>query len=158
MTFLKCVTSVSIESTVSTRRRSCHYPQTVLPLATLTQFEIARIPLRGMEASVNQDNHALFTLPKQPLKGIVCDIGGVTRPRHDQSPLIEQQTQFPADNPPVIGEPFAADLLRTAALAHGVDQLDAVSVDAPEHGWSSSEDLRPALMGREETKEPRALG
>src|SRR5882724_11410826 len=30
---------------------------TVLPLAALTQFEISRIPLRGMEAGVTQDNH-----------------------------------------------------------------------------------------------------
>ena len=30
------------------------YQHTVLPLATLTQFEIARIPLRGMETGVTQ--------------------------------------------------------------------------------------------------------
>src|SRR5215475_7325119 len=32
----------------------------VLPLAPLTQFQVAGIPLRGMEAGVAQDNHALF--------------------------------------------------------------------------------------------------
>src|SRR5499433_3273925 len=34
----------------------------VLPLAALTQFEIAGIALRGMEAGVAQDNHLVFAL------------------------------------------------------------------------------------------------
>src|SRR5882724_8554041 len=33
------------------------HEHTVLPLATLTQFEIARIALGGMEAGVAQDDH-----------------------------------------------------------------------------------------------------
>src|SRR5262249_32305541 len=44
------------------------------------------------------------------------------------------------------------------ALAHGVDQLDAVGVDDAEHGRSGQEDLRPGVMGPEEAKEPGALG
>ena len=58
----------------------------------------------------------------------------------------------------MIGEAFPADLLRAAAFAHGVDELDAVGVDHPEHGWSGQEDLRPVLMGLQQTKEPRPLG
>src|SRR5438128_9154196 len=46
----------------------------VLPLATLTQFQVAGIPVRGMKGRVAQDNHALFELPNQPLKGVICDI------------------------------------------------------------------------------------
>ena len=53
---------------------------------------------------------------------------------------------------------FATDLLRTAAFAHGVEQLDAVGVDAPKHRRGGQEDLRPGLMGHEEAKEPGALG
>ena len=30
---------------------------------------------------------------------------------HDQPPLIEQETQFPPDDPAMIGEAFPADLL-----------------------------------------------
>jgi len=59
----------------------------VLPRATLTEFEIARIPLRGMEAGITQENHTLLTLPNQPLKRGIRDIGGVTRPRHHQAIL-----------------------------------------------------------------------
>src|SRR6266851_8689295 len=45
------------------------HQHTVLPRAALTQFEIARIALGGMETGVTQDNHALLKLPNQPLKG-----------------------------------------------------------------------------------------
>src|SRR5216683_2933896 len=106
----------------------------------------------------HQDNHPFVELPNQPLKGSICDIRGGTRPPYNQSPLIQHETQFPADNPPVIREAFAADLLRAAAFAHGMDQLDAVGVNDAEHRWSSQESLRPVLMGREEAKEPRPLG
>ena len=37
-------------------------------------------------------------------------------------------------------------------------ELDAIGVDDPEHRRSSQEILGPVLMGREETKEPGALG
>ena len=130
----------------------------VLPLAALTQFEIARIALSGMETVVTQDNHLVFALANEPLKGVIRDIGRGTRPSHDQPPLIEQETQFPPDDPAMIGKTFAADLLRAAALAHGVDQLNAIGVDDAEHGRGGQERPRPILMGLEETKEPGALG
>src|SRR5437870_12101744 len=57
----------------------------------------------------------------------------------------------------MVGEPFTADLLGTAAFAYGMDQLDAIRVDDAEHGRSGQEDLRPVLMGPEETKEPGVL-
>src|SRR5947208_13398581 len=77
----------------------------VLPLAPLTQFEIARIAFRGMEAGITQDDHALLKLPNQPLKRVIRDIGGVTRPRHHQAVLVQQQAEFAADNPAMIREP-----------------------------------------------------
>ena len=39
----------------------------VLPLPALTQFQVAGIALRGMEAGITQDKHPLFELPNQPL-------------------------------------------------------------------------------------------
>src|SRR6266511_6311377 len=44
------------------------HEHTVLPLATLTQFEIARIALGGMKGGITQDNHLVFALANQPLK------------------------------------------------------------------------------------------
>jgi hypothetical protein len=131
---------------------------TVLPLAALTQFEIAWIALRGMEAGITQDNHLFFALSNQPLEGVIRDIGRGTLPRDHQPPLIEQQTQFAPDDPAMVREAFAADLLRAAAFAHGVDQLDPIGVNDPEHRRGGQEDLRPVLMGPEEAKEARPLG
>src|SRR4030095_1180580 len=106
----------------------------VLPLAALTQFEVGRIAFRSMKAGVAQDNHALFNLANEPLKGVIRDIGGGTRPSHDQPPLIEQETQFPPDDPAMIGEAFAANLLGAAAFAPRVDELNASAVDDAAHG------------------------
>jgi hypothetical protein len=130
----------------------------VLPLAVQTQFEIARIALRRMEARVAQDGHRLFELADEPLKGVIHDIGRGARPPHDEPPLIEQQTQFPTDHPAMIREAFAADLLRTPACTHGMEQLDPISIDDTQHRWGGQEELRPVLMGREEAKEACALG
>ena len=108
---LQMQTSVSIESTVSTSMRSCHSPR------GHTLRLLGRPPRHGSRCP--QDNHPPINLLNQPLKGVIRDIGGGTRPPHDQPPLIQQQTQFPSDNPPVIREAFAADLLRAAAFAMG---------------------------------------
>jgi hypothetical protein len=65
---------------------------------------------------------------------------------------------FAADNPAVIGEPPAADLLRTATFTHGVDELDPIGVDDPKHRRGGQKDLCPSLVGREEAKEPCPFG
>ena len=100
----------------------------VLPLAARTEFEIGGIALRGMEARVAQDNHALFKLSNQPLEGVIRDIGRGTVPSHNQPPLVEQQTEFAPDNPAMVRHAFPADLLRAAPFTDGMDQLDAVGV------------------------------
>src|SRR5437660_9126806 len=56
----------------------------------------------------------------------------------------------------MIGEAFAAALLRAAAFAHGMAQLDPIGVDAPEDRRGGQEGLRPVVRSREETKEPGA--
>src|SRR5438105_2264529 len=75
------------------------HEHTVLPLATRTQFEVARIALRGMEGGITENNHPAIKLPNEPLKGVIGDVGSGTRPSHDQPPLIEQQAEFAPDNP-----------------------------------------------------------
>ena len=139
-------------------REYCFHQHTVLPLPARTQFQIAGIPCRGMEAGIAQDNHPPINLLNQPLKGVVRDIRGGTRPPHNQPPLIQYETQFPADNPAMVRDAFAADLLRAATFAHGMDQLDAIRVNAPQDPRGSEEDPGPVVMRREETKEPGALG
>src|SRR5712691_7201194 len=56
------------------------HQHTVLPLAARTQFQVAGIPLRSMEAGVAQDYHTPINLLNQPLKGVVSNISGGTRP------------------------------------------------------------------------------
>ena len=130
----------------------------VLPLPALTQFQVAGIPLRGMEAGVAQDDHPPIHLLNQPLKGVIWDIGGVTGPPHDQAVLVQQQAEFAADNPAVIGEAFAADLPGTPAFAPRVDQLPPLRVDDAAHRRRGQEDRRPVLRGLQEPQEPRPLG
>src|SRR5262249_34471183 len=64
----------------SQHREYRFHQHAVLPLAPLTQLEIAGIALRGMEAGVAQDNHALLKLSNQPLEGVICYIGCRTLP------------------------------------------------------------------------------
>ena len=66
----------------------CLHEHTVLPLAARTQFEVGRIPLRGMEGGIAQDDHASVDLPNQPLKGIIGDIGRCTVPPYHQAILV----------------------------------------------------------------------
>src|SRR2546422_7624939 len=47
------------------------YQHAVLPLATLTQFEVGGIALGGVEAGITQDDHAVLKLLNEELKGIV---------------------------------------------------------------------------------------
>ena len=64
------------------------HQHTILPRAAWTQFEVGRIPLRGMEGGIAQDDHASVDLPNQPLKGIICDIGRGTVPPYHQAILV----------------------------------------------------------------------
>src|SRR5262245_18684279 len=131
---------------------------TVLPLPALTEFEVGGIALSGMEARVTQDYHASVDLANEPLKGIIGHIGRATVPPHHQAILVHQQTELPPDNPAMSGEAFAPNLLRAPTLSDGVDELDPIGVDHPEHGRSSQEGPCPGLMRLEEAEEPGALG
>src|SRR5438094_7918667 len=56
-------------------REHCLHQHTVFPLAALTQFQVAGIPIRGMEAGVAQDDHPPINLLNQSWKGVVRGIG-----------------------------------------------------------------------------------
>jgi hypothetical protein len=58
------------------------HQHTVLPFAALTQFQVAGIPLRGMEAGVAQDDHPPIHLLHQPLKGVVDVSTTILSSRH----------------------------------------------------------------------------
>ena len=104
----------------------------LLPLSPPTQFEVGGIALRRMEGHITQNNHALFALPNQLLKGVIRDIGGRTLPRYHQSPLVQHETQLAPDHPAVLRQSLATALVGTPALADGVDQRHAIRVDDTE--------------------------
>src|SRR5881628_3705305 len=74
-------------------------------------------------------------------KCLVWYIRRGTIPPYHQAILVQQQTEFPADNPAMVGQAFATDLLRAPTFADGVNELDPIGVDHPEHGRSGQEDL-----------------
>jgi hypothetical protein len=57
--------------------------ETILPRAALTQCEVGGVTVRSLEGGIAQENHTAFKLSNEPLKGVICDIGGGTRPSHD---------------------------------------------------------------------------
>src|SRR5215471_18988071 len=88
----------------------------VFPRAPRTPCEVGGIACRRREAGVTQDAHPPIHLLHEPWKGVVRDSGRGTGPPPDHPPLLEQQTEFAADNPAVIREAFPAELLRAAAF------------------------------------------
>src|SRR6266446_3351208 len=59
------------------------------PRLKIRPLKVGGIAFRGMEGSITQDNHTPIKLLNQPLKGVIRDVRGGTRPSHDQSPLIQ---------------------------------------------------------------------
>jgi hypothetical protein len=139
------------------REPRLHQPP-VLPRAALTHFAVGRIALRGMEARLTQDEHLFFAWANQPLQGVIGAMGRGTRPPHDQPPRMEPQTALAPAHPAMIGEALAAERLRAAALAPGVDQRDAVGVDDAEPGRRGQEDRRPGLRRPEAAQKAGPLG
>src|SRR5262249_29487419 len=82
--------------------------------------------LDALIAHVRVCGRAGWVTTGSPRQRLVRRIGGSTIPPHHQAILVQQQTEFPADNPAVIRHAFAADLLRTPAFADEMDQLDAI--------------------------------
>jgi hypothetical protein len=75
----------------------------VLPLAALTQFEVAGIPLRGMEGGVAQDNHVLF-------EQLYATLG-------EQATLVQEGMSLPPDPAKVTLASTAHSLANSARAA-----------------------------------------
>src|SRR6266516_4345016 len=130
----------------------------IIPLSTPTELEIRRIPVGRMKGGIAQHEHLVCHLPDKGLKSRVMDIGCATLPRHHQAEPIDQQAQLAADDPAMVREAFAADLVGAAALPYRMDQLEAIGVNDPQQRRNGQERGGPGPMGPEEPKEPRALG
>src|SRR5262245_8611225 len=129
------------------------YQHPGIPEAAVTELEVGRVSFFGMEGGITQDNHLTIESFNQRMESRVRGIGTGTVPGHDQAPLIQQQTELTADNPAMVGFPFAANLLSTPPFPHGVEQFNAIAVHYPQDRRSRQELVGPGAVGRKEPKE-----
>ena len=130
----------------------------VVPGAAWAEFQVGRIALGGVEAGIGQDDHAVLEPLDQGLKPGIVGMGRRPQPADDLTPLIDQQTQFAADDPPMIGESLPTDLGWAAAFPNRMDQFDAVTVHNAQQGGGRQEQQGPLPMGLELAKQPGPLG
>ena len=60
----------------------------ILPRAPLAEFQVGGIALRGMEGGITQDDHLVFNLANEPLKGVIGHIGRCTVPPYQEAILV----------------------------------------------------------------------
>src|SRR5262245_3917514 len=70
-----------------------------IPVPSLTELEIGRIPFLGMESGITQNNHLALEGFDEGMKGGVWRISPCTVPRHNQAQVVEEQTELTAHNP-----------------------------------------------------------
>src|SRR5262247_1637505 len=128
-----------------------------IPGATRTDFHIDGIPGLRMEPGIGQDDHRVGKLGNQRLKMRIVDVGGGAIPRTDQTPLVQDKTKFPTDNPSMITLAFLANLGRAASFPHGMDQLDPIGVRHSQHGGGGQKPGGPRRVRLEEPGQAGAL-
>jgi len=106
----------------------------LVPRSFFAHLEIDGITLAGVEAAVAQNDHLVFDVFEQGMKGRIINVGGVAHPVHHLSLSVAQQTQFGTDDPAMIALALFADLLFAAPFSLGVDQLDTKAVAHAEKG------------------------
>src|SRR5215471_10205973 len=121
-----------------------------IPSPTRTDFHVGGVPGLGMEPRIGQDDHLLIKLSNQQVKMRVVDVGGDAALGTNPAPLIQDETEFAADNPAMIALPLLADLGGATPFPHGVDQLDPIAVSNAQHGWGSQKAHGPRGVGLEE--------
>jgi len=144
MTFVQWQTTVSIDNTISTSRRSCHSPR-------WQSLRFVGSPPRHGRRYRSRPSCAPHTAESATAR---CSPRPGRWHNAQAPPLVEQQTPFPADNPAMIRKACAADLSRAPTLPNGVDQLHARGINDAQPRRGGQEGLRPGLRGPEEAKEP----
>ena len=130
----------------------------VIPGAARAKFQVGRIALTGVEAGIGQDDHAVLKLLDQGLKPGIVGVGRCPQPTDDFTPLVDQQTELAADDPPMIGESLATDLGWAPSFANWMDQFDTITVHHPQQGGWRQEQQGPLPMSLELTKLSSDIG
>ena len=82
-------------------------------------------------ATVTPVEPGVYLICNQGMKPRVMSVGRRPQPTDDFTPLVDQQTEFTADDPPMIGEPLATDLGWAPSFANWMDQFDTLTVHHP---------------------------
>jgi hypothetical protein len=128
-----------------------------VPLSSLAYQQVGGIASLEGEQLVSQYDHPLFVLSNHRVESRIMHISSGTVPIHNQTPLVEQQAEFAANYPFVVGEAFAPHLMGSALVSPGVEQLYSVSVSYSEQGRLSHEAAGPLLMGSEQAEQAGTL-
>jgi hypothetical protein len=124
-----------------------------IPETPIPQFAIDRVAFFGLEGRSTQDNPLLC---KGLAQRMASGIGGMrarTIPGYDQAEVIQQPAEFAPDNPALIRFPFAANLLPTAPLAHGLPQFNAIAIDYPQDRGQGQELVSPGPVCGQESQQ-----
>src|SRR3989337_1154339 len=101
-----------------------------IPLAPPANADIFRMPILLDKAFITEQHHPGGIALGDLLKGAaVVDIGCIDIPIHNQTQMIEHETQFASDDPPPVRQSLLANLLLAAAFPARVEQFDAIGVD-----------------------------
>ena len=123
-----------------------------VPSSPGAQLQVGRVSPACMEVGVGQHDHPVLELFDEWMERRVVHIGRVTVPLDDETPLIEDQTELPADNPPIVRFALFADLLVAPSFSDGMEQFDAIGVGHPQDGRVDQEPIRPVVMRLEQAE------
>jgi len=142
----------------SDHREYCLNQPSFVPSPLRAELEVFRNPLGGGKSQVGESDRLSLQPLHQGEKDLIMDISGIPTPGDDLPAAVDQPAEFDPDDPAVIRLPLLAELVGTAPLAPGMDQLDAICVHYSEECGIGEEELAPLLMGSQEPMEPRAMG
>ncbi len=129
-----------------------------VPGAPFAGLHVRRVAVLRVEAGVGQDDHLVLKIADQGMECRVRHVGCGIIPRDDQPMLVDDVRELRANDPPMVREPFGANLSVGPVFAPGMAEFDAVTVGDPQHGRFGQEDLGPVVVGLQEPKQAGALG
>src|SRR5437016_4727213 len=112
------------------------------------------------EAGIAEHEHRIGNIIHQCLKirwRAVIYSSSVTSPTNNQAKMVQQHPQLTADNPALVGQPFAPDLLGGSPLAARMNQRDAIRIYHSDQPWIRHEALCPLLLFVKQPKQPCPL-
>ena len=110
------------------------YQHPIVPFSALADTQVGREPIHFGKPCIGKNNH-LVTDPLTYMLEMMLEmtaiiyIGSVAIPIHNQPKMVDQYTQFSADNLSLVGESFFADLTFRPTCSTGVNQFDAISIN-----------------------------